>query len=43
MGLGLWSPPLDVLGNSVRGVNFAEVSLNSYHWSYGASTFIEVH
>ena len=25
MGIGLWSPPLDSLGNSVRGVNFAEV------------------
>ena len=38
MGIGLWSPPLDSLGNSVRGVNFAEVislvlysSLVSYH------------
>ena len=26
MGIGLWSPPLDGLGNTVRGVNFAEVS-----------------
>ena len=25
MGIGLWSPPLDSLGNTVRGVNFAEV------------------
>ena len=27
MGIALWSPPLDALGNSVRGVAFAEVSL----------------
>ena len=25
MGIGLWSPPLDGLGNTVRGVTFAEV------------------
>ena len=25
MGIGLWSPPLDSLGNTVRGVHFAEV------------------
>ena len=25
MGIGLWSPPLDALGNTVRGVSFAEV------------------
>jgi glutaminase len=26
MGIGLWSPPLDSLGNTVRGVHFSEVS-----------------
>jgi glutaminase len=26
MGIGLWSPPLDQLGNSVRGVQFSKVS-----------------
>ena len=25
MGIGIWSPPLDALGNTVRGVQFAEV------------------
>ena len=25
MGIGVWSPPLDSLGNSVRGVQFAKV------------------
>ena len=25
MGIGLWSPPLDSLGNTVRGVHFSEV------------------
>jgi hypothetical protein len=25
MGIGLWSPSLDALGNTVRGVSFAEV------------------
>merc|ERR1711952_565042 len=25
MGIGIWSPPLDSLGNSVRGVQFSKV------------------
>ncbi len=25
MGIGIWSPPLDSLGNTVRGVQFAKV------------------
>ena len=29
MGIGLWSPPLDGLGNTVRGVTFAEVLLDT--------------
>jgi len=27
MGVGIWSPPLDSLGNSVRGVQFSKVRL----------------
>ena len=28
MGVGVWSPPLDTLGNTVRGVAFAEKLVN---------------
>lgn len=30
MGVMCWSPPLDRLGNSVRGIRFCQVSLNSH-------------
>lgn len=29
MGVMCWSPPVDRLGNSVRGISFCQVSLNS--------------
>jgi len=32
MGVGLWSPPLDSLGNTVRGVNFAEKFINMFNF-----------
>lgn len=34
MGIGLWSPPLDSLGNTVRGVQFAKVIfVETWSWS----------
>ena len=30
MGIGIWSPPLDTLGNSVRGVQFSKVSVTPF-------------
>ena len=32
MGIGLWSPALDALGNTVRGVSFAEVRWPNLNW-----------
>ena len=32
MGVGLWSPPLDSLGNTVRGVAFAEKFVNTFNF-----------
>ncbi|XP_013401990.1 glutaminase kidney isoform, mitochondrial [Lingula anatina] len=32
MGLCLWSPPLDNLGNSVRGIQFAKEFVNTFHF-----------
>jgi len=29
-GMAVWSPPLDVLGNSVRGVALCQVSKNTF-------------
>ena len=26
MGVGVWSPPLDTLGNSLRGIQFCKVT-----------------
>lgn len=37
MGFCLWSPPLDVYGNSVRGVKFCEVRMLSF-LSFSASS-----
>merc|ERR1719410_2078126 len=32
MGIGLWSPPLDSLGNTVRGVSFAEKFIERFNF-----------
>lgn len=32
MGIGVWSPPLDNLGNTVRGVAFAEKFINMFNF-----------
>jgi len=32
MGIGLWSPPLDALGNTVRGVSFAEKFIERFNF-----------
>merc|ERR1719315_326926 len=32
MGIGLWSPPLDGLGNTVRGVTFAEKFIERFNF-----------
>ena len=32
MGIGLWSPPLDALGNSVRGVQFAKTLIKTFNF-----------
>jgi len=32
MGIGLWSPALDALGNTVRGVNFAEKFIEKFNF-----------
>ena len=41
MGVGVWSPPLDTLGNTVRGVAFAEKLVNRWQGGYysGKQTF----
>lgn len=36
MGIMCWSPPLDKLGNSVRGIQFCTVRLNV--WLHGDRT-----
>ena len=30
MGIGLWSPALDEIGNSVRGLQFCQVGISNY-------------
>ena len=37
MGIGIWSPPLDSLGNSVRGVQFSKVIIKRVvaRWGLG--------
>jgi glutaminase len=32
MGIGLWSPPLDALGNTVRGVQFAKELIKTFNF-----------
>jgi len=32
MGIGLWSPPLDSLGNTVRGVQFSKSLIKSFNF-----------
>ena len=32
MGIGLWSPPLDEIGNSVRGIQFAKLFVDKFNF-----------
>ncbi len=34
MGVMCWSPPVDKVGNSVRGIHFCQVFQPSSHWFY---------
>lgn len=40
MGVMCWSPPIDRLGNSVRGVHFCQVHTHSYTRTHTSNTTI---
>lgn len=39
MGLMCWSPPLDKMGNSVKGIHFCHVSSIAFSWEFFCFSF----